>query len=665
MKSRLERKIDRAQVASFDVFDTAVLRKLDRPQSLFQLMVPDIVGVLGSRAPDFPSVRIHAEYEARRQAWMAEPAKKPVEVQLSQIYEIVGDILGLSAATAQDLSRHEIRAEIAVCYQNSFVHSLYRHCVEQCKTIVFISDMYLPKDVVGEILTNCGYSKYDALFVSSETGKTKASGELYDKALSSTPFRPKQWLHIGDNRQADVRMARKRGLAAWHLASSIHVLAKGDPRFEAWKAYRPSPPAGHVVKGLIANRLARPKSFQDISNSDQKFWEDFGYSTAGPLYTGFTEWLIEQIKKHELEAIYFLARDGYMIQRLFKMLRPPELASLDTHYLYASRRMLRFAAIRTFDNETLEFLTESFDPNEIGIFMQRIGLDPQLHVDAIKQAGFKSAHHVVKTRNEFERLRQLVKSLSNSICEQALSERSVILEYLENSGLVAGRRVALVDVGWRGYQQRSIQEILHAEGKVVHITGFYFGTFSNAKNFYGSELQHEAYLFKLGQPPEYEALTVSCTEISELLFSAPEASVLRMERTPIGDFVPVRQPIDADDALRNENVEQLQEGAMQFVADYLALKREFPDLAINPEIAINQLRRVLRDPTSCEAKHLGDIPHTKDFGDSARRPIAPRLSWFALLERRRLIRWLEGPWRPGIEARSSWLFRALYRMRMR
>jgi hypothetical protein len=154
-------------------------------------------------------------------------------------------------------------------------------------------------------------------------------------------------------------------------------------------------------------------------------------------------------------------------------------------------------------------------------------------------------------------------------------------------------------------------------------------------------------------------------EIVELLFSATEGSLIRMERTSAGDLVPIRQPVDAGEASRNESVRRLQTGAMEFVADYIALKQEFPDLAIPPEIAINQLRRVLRNPTFDEARFLGDIPHTKDFGDSTRTTISPRLSVLTLLDRRRLIKWREGHWRAGINARSSWLYRALYRLRMR
>jgi len=594
MKSGLERRLDRAQVVSLDVFDTAVLRRLDEPRSLFYLMLPRISAVLGARTSEFPATRRFAEFEAHRRARDKESGG---EIRLAEIYAVVAEILGLEETAIPELCRLEIEAELAVCCQNPFVYSVYRRSLDLGKQVVFLSDMYLPQEAVGEILNKCGYTKYDALLVSSETRKTKASGGLYKEALARIGVAAEHWLHIGDNLRSDVKVARKLGIPSWHSPSPAQKFEKDRQQFKAWRPDRPLPPAGYVVKGLIANRLTREKPPGDRSKPSESFWEDYGYATTGPVCAGFTEWLVEQVAKRELQAIYFLSRDGYMIQRLFKMFRPPELADLETHYLYASRRALRFATIQTIDEPALEFLTESFDLNEVGGFLQRIGFDPQAYVGDIQRAGFRDARQLVQTSVDFEKLRQLIQSLSEPICERARSERAVILEYLRKSGLADGRRIAVVDVGWRGSQQHSIQEILHAEGERIDISGFYYGTVLPAKNLFGSRLRHEAYLFKLGQPREYEALVMSCPELSELCFTAPEGSLIRLEREQSGDFVPVMQPFDAEEEARHENVEKIQAGAMQFAMDYLALKQEFPDLAIPHEIAINQLRRVLCDPT--------------------------------------------------------------------
>jgi predicted HAD superfamily hydrolase len=659
--SKLERKIENAEVISLDVFDTAVLRTLDEPRSLFELMVPQISGILGDKARDFPAARFVAEGLARKRAWEGDVFK---EARLAEIYAVMGEMLGLDAAVLDRLCECEIQAELSVCRQNPFVHSIYRRGLELGKSIVFLSDMYLPEASVGKILSKCGYSKYHALLVSSETRRTKMLGDLYDDALKRITVPPRKWLHIGDNPRADVKMARRRGIATWHSPSCAERFKKDRHRFEGWRGDRPLSAAGYVVKGLVTNRLARVPSLGEATEPRTDFWADFGYTSAGPLYVGFTEWLFAQVAKRELNAIYFLARDGYIVQQLFERYRPAPLAGVETHYLYASRRALNLAALEKPDERGLGFLMQSYVLNPVGIYLQRIGLDLEQYAGDIRRAGFDSARQVVKTPRDQENLEKLLVSLWEPIRKRALVERSITLDYLLKSGLGNGRSVALVDIGWQGSQQRAIQELLQSNGHVPPVIGFYLGTFRFADHLIGSKQPNLAYLFNCGQPREYETLIFSSIEILELLFSAAEGSLIRIERTAAGEFVPIKQPIDADDASRNEILKQLQAGALQFADDYFALKQDFPELVIDPEVAITQLRRVLRNPTAEEAKSLGEIAHTKDFGESTRGPVARASSLLFLLQRRRYIRLREGTWRAGIEARSSWLYRALYRLRM-
>ena len=84
----------------------------------------------------------------------------------------------------------------------------------------------------------------------------------------------------------------------------------------------------------------------DVSR-EESFWEDFGYVTAGPLFVGFTEWLIEQAKVRRLHALYFLAREGLVMQQVYQQLAAAaDGAVKETYYLYGSRRALNVAAIK-------------------------------------------------------------------------------------------------------------------------------------------------------------------------------------------------------------------------------------------------------------------------------------------------------------------------------
>src|ERR1700684_1082416 len=132
MRTELERRLDRAQVVSLDVFDTAVLRKLDEPESLFHLMLPRISAILGARASEFPATRRFAEYEARGRIWEKE---KTFETSLAEIYAVVAEILGLEETAIAELCRREIDAELAICCQNPFVYSVYRRAVDSGKRV--------------------------------------------------------------------------------------------------------------------------------------------------------------------------------------------------------------------------------------------------------------------------------------------------------------------------------------------------------------------------------------------------------------------------------------------------------------------------------------------------------------------------------------------------
>ena len=178
-----------------------------------------------------------------------------MEITLKDIYRSLGSLLGIDDATAEKISQLEIEAEKAICRQNPFIHSIYCQCIEWRKRIAFISDTYLPEPVIADLLRCNGYPTYEALLVSSAVGKTKWAGQLYDEALARLACPPARWLHIGDNRRADIRRPRKRGMATCHYKRCADRYAKDRVRSAAWMERGPSTPAGYVVQGLIINRL--------------------------------------------------------------------------------------------------------------------------------------------------------------------------------------------------------------------------------------------------------------------------------------------------------------------------------------------------------------------------------------------------------------------------
>ncbi len=656
--ARLKGRLRRADVISFDVFDTAILRPLTDPRDLFDLMQPEVSRLVGGDGLAFPAARTEAELAARMRAW----EQKREEVTLAEIYRALGEVKGLDAATQRKLLQLEIEAEQAVCRANPFIHAVYCWCRDNGRRVAFVSDSYLPEDVIAGILAQAGYHTYDALLVSSSHGKTKMSRRLFAEAKTRVAFHSGRWLHIGDDLYSDIRMGRKAGIATWHYERCMNRFNR-SPDAAAWTGHEPDHSARPVVQGLVANRLTSARILRRRPRETDTFWHDFGYVAAGPLLVGFTEWLIEQARAHELEALYFLAREGLVMQRVYQAVA--QQSGLETHYLLASRRAMGLAAIDKVEKESLAFLTGGGPGLGVAHYLERIGLDWQQHGDAIRAVGFDSPNHKMANGRDYANLEKLFVALEQPICARAREERAVLLEYLRRCGLCGGRRVGMVDVGWRGSIQQAVVRLLGPTGDAPQIRGLYLGTVSHP-TVVQPNLCHEAYLFRLGHPRHYCELIMVSVALVEFMCSAAEGSIIRIERDAEGEFVPLRQD-DGRDDYRNDSLRKLQEGAMQFVDDYVALKRRFPEMRVSRETAVAQLRRVLRHPTALEARRLGDIPHAVSFAEFGKVPIAPAPRLASLLHGRSGIRrhnW-NVCWSNGSDVRASPLYRAISRLLMR
>ena len=661
MGVKLQSRLDEADVVSFDVFDTSILRALAEPEDLFLLMEPAVRCRLGADSIQFASARRDAERLARERAWQNQRAR---EVTLDEIYEALSESLAIDSGLAKAVAQMEIEAELNVCRRNPFIHDVYSWCRDRAKRIAFISDTYLPEQVIAELLRNAGYDGYDALLVSSVSKKTKSTGELHAEARARLPGEGQRWLHIGDNLRADIKMGRKHGMSTWYYRRRMDAYMSSRRVSEVWKTSEPASAARSVAQGMIANRITHASRDAVPVSREESFWEDFGYVTAGPLFVGFTEWLIEQAKVRRLHALYFLAREGLVMQQVYdKLAAAADGAVKETHYLYGSRRALNVAAIKDINDDVVRFLSGGTSLLTAAQFIERAGVDWRKHQGAFRAAGFSGPHHEVKTEADYGCLRQLFLGLAGPICENAREERRVLLDYLSASGLAGGRRIGLIDVGWHGTMQRSITDMLRERGDCPDITGLYLGTYGFAHEIVlpDEKYPHDAYLFRRGDPDDYRRLIWEGVEVVELLFSATEGTIVRIERDADGNYFPVRASTDLE-PYRIESIVRMQQGAMQFVDDYLALKARFPHLTLSKDTAAAQLKRFLRHPSEAEARYVGDIPHGEGFGAIYARRLLAYPHSLRMLAQPQSFRWVlrQDYWHAGRNRRASPFQRAVY-----
>lgn len=626
LAERFARLLDEVDLVTFDVFDTALVRGLLRPEDLFvQLALAGLAEGLLSAAPrageEFAKARRDAERAAREAAWR-EHARG--EIRLEEIYARLASRLDLDAGVLDRLMRLEIELELAQSARNPFVgrlHDLARHAGKQTG---FLSDMYLGEAQIRLLLQRGGYREFAFVYVSSCSYDSKARGTLYQRILRDTGFAPGRWLHVGDNPQSDVRMPLAAGLRALHYPKCAEQL-QADPlaarRHLAAANGRGAELESRLFRSSSAGLVAR-RAFCDPdragSGAAADPWTEWGYRHVGPLLAGFATWLVRALRRRGASRAYFLARDGYLIQRAVDRLLASGCAASDaiaTQYLYASRRAFNFASITRIDDTSLDFLTGGTSRLTPRQFLARIDIDIDRHSAEIEQAGLLAADEPVKGAHGRRRLRDLFRLLETRIVDQAQAEFAALGQYLREQGLLDQTEVVLVDLGWHGSLQHALEQLIRRMGSSAGTAGYYLGTFAPARRHAEQGMLINGYLCESGLPARMERSIKLSVEIIEWMFCAPHGSVRRFVVTPDGARPELAE--FAFEAAQRERAAAVQRGALEFVDDYLGgwRGRELPE--VPPQEAIGPLSRALARPSIDEATALGDMLHAEGFGHVA------------------------------------------------
>ena len=480
MQNELKTLIDNSTYVSFDIFDTAVTRSVLKPVDVFTL-VEKISRERGNELTfDYKTVRLKSERKAREKAWRM---KSCAETTLDEIYLCMSEDFEIDRFSAEKLKAIELDVEMKICTQNKFIHELYTYCLENNKAVIFVSDMYLPLDIVKLILENSGYSTFHKIFLSSSLGLTKSRGELYTYLLDELTCKPKEILHIGDNYDADIKTAKKYGITTYYYEKCLErALRSRGPRNNLFNEISKGVNTieetiylATIINQSCSSLTPGKKSFKD------DFWYDFGYYYVGILFFAFNCWLLEKAKKDKIEKLFFLSRDGYVIRKVYDLISQAFESAPPSEYMYASRRALNLPAIVELDDKTLDFLVSGTSRLRVGQFLERLGFDPLQCGTIISKAGFSHRDNKVLTGKDYRRLRKLFTLLADDIKEKASSERRYLLEYFDSIGLCNEKNIGVVDIGWHGTLQRSIQKLLQIVGKEARIKGYYLGTFHPAK----------------------------------------------------------------------------------------------------------------------------------------------------------------------------------------
>lgn len=436
-------------LASFDIFDTALVRRCGRPEVVWKLMADRLWHDDKTMADSFYNWRVNAEKDAL--------------ATVDSIYA-VPDAECFVPYTSSELKRAEMEEEgRQLCINPTVCALIDKHRAKGDK-ILFISDMYLPSAFLANVLRREGCLKGDErVVVSCEAGACKHQhGRLYAEVAKSDISRQIDgWIHYGDNSFSDVKYARKHGIKAHHIVSPFTSTER------CWIASSGMMQRGWQLTALAG--IARSTRLQHGDSPAVRLAADF----IAPAYIPYVMSLLEEARRKGIKTLYFLNRDSYILLKIAEQL-PHD--GIELKYLYVSRRSLMIPFLR--DCRDADYMAIADRNTLIGRDSNHLLWQLQYTRQELRDSyGIDLPFGRILNQSQQQQfLDTLFRSdrFTPDFRKRAYSQFELLKEYFRQEGLLDGEKTAMVDVGWLGTSRLMVNRLLKDCGGLP-TTFFYMG----------------------------------------------------------------------------------------------------------------------------------------------------------------------------------------------
>lgn len=532
-------RLSEYDVISFDAFDTLILRVFDTPSDVFRL--------LGHRLGEesFLKLRAQAEREARKR--YKDKTGEVGEINIHEIYEILAEYIKIDPEFG---ARQELQAEKDCCFANPYLKHVFDELLRRNKEVIIVSDMYLPKDMMAELLESCGYTGYSRLYVSSDYRCTKLTGLLQKEVDKDYP--DKKIVHIGDNSVSDIEKSKEIGWEPYFYPSCREL-------GEGLRPMRLDRLSASAYRGLVNVHL-----HGDSAVYSPEYEHGFRY--AGYMVVGFCEWLNQHVKHNDIDRILFMARDTDIIYKIYNQ----SFRQVENRYVKVSRLAL---SEMKFETDPEDFIQDFFRVRAerlrqpMGEALEETDLAPLIPL--LEDAGFTA--DTILTMGNYDAFHDFIMRHHAEVTAHFSDAKRAGQEHFREL-IGDAKRVCIVDIGWNGAplimmrkllremygDEVSVQGAYMALGSMAHTTGYVESGIVDSYLFHGCMNRHVAI-------NNVTAVGEMQVQFVEATFTSDQCTLLKYTHTPTGEVDFVYGPKVADDEL----IREIQRGIVDFVALWL------------------------------------------------------------------------------------------------
>lgn len=570
-------RLEASEIVSFDIFDTLLIRPFASPDKVFDYLEEIVWREYGIRR--YKELRTTAESIAR------ERKNHSGDVKISEIYSVFSEIAKTDTVTASGLLYLEVNTEKRLFIPRNELIESAKYAKKMGKRVILVSDTYFERKHVEEFLESHKLDFFDEIYLSCEIGKRKDRGDLWDYVIEKECIQPLNFMHVGDNEESDIQRIHDRGFPNFiHIMRPSVLFRQSGLSSILWK--RMDPPAGwreSLLYGKISNCLCSNPDKKNLALSPRLFEDPFitGYVVFGPIMCNFMNWLINTARKDKCQHLWFIAREGYLLNTLYDMIiRHPDLQEIRAElprnsYFLCSRRTAVFASFG--GEEDVPQLMDGLFTGTIRDFFTK-----RLLTTAINQIedrlGTETLDRQVSLVNDRDVIFTALREVTDILVEEATRERELLLKYCHNQGFEPIKRISVVDLGYSGTIQYALSTLLDHP-----IDGYYFVTQKGAKKLSSAGLHYHAYFGENVDLSPKKLPIFHYSLLLEAVLTAPTGQLIRFDASPAGEPVPVFK--EGGISQREfHRIGRIHEGIMAYMREMVD---EFGKKALNIEFPID------------------------------------------------------------------------------
>lgn len=618
---KMRNGLQHANIVSFDIFDTILIRPFATPDMVFNYLEERIAKEFNIKG--FRQKRKDSENIARSRKSITE------DVDISEIYEVFAETYNTDALTAKRLLELEVNTEKCILAPRGDVITNAKMTKKLGKRLILVSDTYIERKYIEKILSEKNIEFFDELYLSCEIGKRKDRGDLWDYVLDSERATKESLLHVGDNEQSDIHVLTERGFLnpqPIHVMRSSTLFRQSEIGASIFKILK-----SHygwredLLYGMIANSFCSNPYPIEFFKSKKPLSDPFslGYTVFGPIIFNFMSWLLKESRANGVENIKFIAREGFLLHKAFELIinhpliKGQGIVFPQGSYFLCSRRASIFAALRT-EEDISRLLERHFTGTIKSFFYNRLNVRDMDGIEHLLGAEILEREIILPDGRDF--LFNVIVQVFDILARQAEDEREALLEYCAIQGLNGSEKIGLVDIGYSGSIQKALSSLLRKP-----LAGYYFVTddIATPLKYPGSICR--AYFGEFIDPANSSLPIHKHSLLLEAVLTAPSGQLLYFQRHN-REIVPIfKEPGISQKEF--EKINQIHEGILEFINSILnsfglnALDIEFPkdsiqlvyDMVAEGDIDIGNLKNVLSvEDNFCGNKELCAIDFYKE-----------------------------------------------------